>query len=73
LQFNFFDADDDKYKTLAGFEYQDEFIDPKQEHLAKEEVRKGGLPPLVTNSSDNALCDQRGPSLLVLLAVRTPS
>jgi len=35
LQFNFFDADDDKYKKLAGFKYQDEFIDLKQEHPPK--------------------------------------
>jgi len=75
LQFNFFEANEDKYKNLVGFKYPDEFIDLKQEHPAKEQVRKGGLPrghkehyrwswsPAGVNH----------PSLLVLLAVRTPS
>ena len=47
LQFNFFEANEDKYKNLVGFKYHDEFIDLKLEHLAKEQVRKGGLPPLL--------------------------
>jgi alkylated DNA repair dioxygenase AlkB len=40
LQFNFFKADEDKYKNLVGFKYLDEFIDREHEHSLVERVRE---------------------------------
>ena len=42
LQFNFFKADEDKYKNLVDFKYHDEFIDREHEHRLVERIR--GLP-----------------------------
>jgi len=41
LQFNFFKADEDKYKNLAGFKYHDEFIDREHEHENNRAKRTG--------------------------------
>ena len=40
MQFNFFGANEDKYKTLAGFKYHDEFIDREHEHRLVEHIRE---------------------------------
>jgi alkylated DNA repair dioxygenase AlkB len=40
LQFNFFEADEDKYKNLAGFEYQQEFISREDEVQLVDHVRE---------------------------------
>ena len=40
MQFNFFKADEDKYKNLVGFKYLDEFIDREHEHSLVERVRE---------------------------------
>jgi alkylated DNA repair dioxygenase AlkB len=40
LQFNFFEADEDKYKNLQGFKYQHELIDREQELRLVEHVRE---------------------------------
>ena len=40
MQFNFFKADEDKYKTLGGFKYHDEFIDRGHEHRLVERIRE---------------------------------
>ena len=40
MQFNFFEADEDKYKILEGFKYQHELIDREEEHRLLEQVRE---------------------------------
>ncbi|HEY6243092.1 MAG TPA: alpha-ketoglutarate-dependent dioxygenase AlkB [Pyrinomonadaceae bacterium] len=40
MQFNFFKADEDKYKNLAGFKYLDEFIDREYEDRLVEHIRE---------------------------------
>jgi alkylated DNA repair dioxygenase AlkB len=40
LQFNFFKAEEDKYKNLVGFKYHDEFIDRGEEDRLVERIRE---------------------------------
>jgi alkylated DNA repair dioxygenase AlkB len=40
LQFNFFNADEDKYKNLSGFKYRPDFIDTEQERRLIHQVSR---------------------------------